>query len=144
MKKEKRRVTVKLNRKNWKVESGSCTCPAGNSANCNHVLGLLFEIADYFFTLYDPWKTQALSIEKLSKMQSELQNTAQKMKFSIKDFFSKCDQICRKLQIRSHLLKRSLIENFIFCAVKHKHGYWIFKFIPPVRNTTKMQNTMQG
>ena len=29
--------------------------------------------------------------------------TAQKMKFSIKDFFSKCDQ--------------SLIENFIFCAV---------------------------
>ena len=95
MKKEKRRVTVKLNRKNWKVESGSCTCPAGNSANCNHVLGLLFEIADYFFTLYDPWKTQALSIEKLSKMQSELQNTAQKMKFSIKDFFSKCDQIRR-------------------------------------------------
>ena len=29
-------------------------------------------------------------------------NTAQKMKFSIKDFFSKCDQM----------------ENFIFCAVK--------------------------
>ena len=30
------------------------------------------------------------------------------MKFSIKDFFSKCDQIRRK----------SLMENFIFCAVK--------------------------
>ena len=26
-------------------------------------------------------------------------NTAQKMKFSIKDFFSKCDQICRILRI---------------------------------------------
>ena len=24
-------------------------------------------------------------------------NTAQKMKFSIKDIFSKCDQICRKI-----------------------------------------------
>ena len=40
-----------------------------------------------------------------------------KMKFSIKDFFSKCDQIRRKLRIWSHLLKKSLMENFIFCAV---------------------------
>ena len=45
-------------------------------------------------------------------------NTAQKMKFSIKDFSNKCDQIRRKLQIWSHLLKKSLMENFIFCAVK--------------------------
>ena len=43
--------------------------------------------------------------------------TAQKMKFSIMDFFSKCDQIRRKLRIWSHLLKESLVENFIFCAV---------------------------
>ena len=43
--------------------------------------------------------------------------TAQKMKFSIKDFFSKCDQTRRKLRIWSHLLKKSLIENFIFYAV---------------------------
>ena len=33
------------------------------------------------------------------------------------DFFSKCDQIRRNLQIWSHLLKKSLMENFIFCAV---------------------------
>ena len=44
-------------------------------------------------------------------------NIAQKMKFSIKHFFSKCDQIHRKLRIWSHLLKNSLMENFIFCAV---------------------------
>ena len=31
--------------------------------------------------------------------------TAQKTKFSIKDFFSKCE-----------LLKKSLMENLIFCA----------------------------
>ena len=43
--------------------------------------------------------------------------TAQKMKFSIKDFFSKCDKICRNLHIWSHLLKKSLSKNFIFCAV---------------------------
>ena len=43
--------------------------------------------------------------------------TSQKMKFSIKDVLSKCDQIRKKLWIWSHLLKKSLMENFIFCAV---------------------------
>ena len=37
-----------------------------------------------------------------------------KMKFSINDFFSKCDQIRSKLRIWSYLLKKSLMENFIF------------------------------
>ena len=41
-------------------------------------------------------------------------STAQKIKFSIKDFFSKCDQICSFLWIWSHLLKKSFAENFIF------------------------------
>ena len=36
---------------------------------------------------------------------------AQKMKFSIKDFFKKCDQIRRKLRIWSHLLKKTLMEK---------------------------------
>ena len=40
------------------------------------------------------------------------------MKFSIKDFFSKCDQIRNLLQIWSQLLKKSLMENIIFCAVQ--------------------------
>ena len=39
------------------------------------------------------------------------------MKFSIKGFYRKCDQIRRKLRTWSHLLKNSLMENFIFCAV---------------------------
>ena len=39
------------------------------------------------------------------------------MKFSIKESYSKCVQIRRKLRIWSHLLKKSLMENFIFCAV---------------------------
>ena len=37
--------------------------------------------------------------------------TVQKMKFSIKVFVSKCDQIW------SYLLKQFLMESFIFCAV---------------------------
>ena len=43
--------------------------------------------------------------------------TAQKMKFFVKDFSSKCDQIRSFLQILSQLQKKFLIENFIFCAV---------------------------
>ena len=40
---------------------------------------------------------------------NHLEPVDKKMKFSIKDFFSKCDQIRRKLQKK--------IENFSFCAV---------------------------
>ena len=38
----------------------------------------------------------------------------QKMNFCIKDFVSKWDQIRSFLQILSHLLKKPLMENFIF------------------------------
>ena len=51
-------------------------------------------------------------------MTREKYRTAQKVKFSIKDFFCKCDQIRSFLRIWSHLLKKSLTENFIFlCSV---------------------------
>ena len=43
--------------------------------------------------------------------------TVQKLKFSIKDSFSKCDQICSFLGIWSPLMKQFVKENFIFCAV---------------------------
>ena len=48
---------------------------------------------------------------------TSVQFITQKMKFSIKDFFSKYDQIRSFMRIWSHLLKKSLMENFIFCAV---------------------------
>ena len=65
-------------------------------------------------------------------------NTAQKMKFSIKDFFSKFDQIHSflrfGLRIWSHLLTKLSMENFIFCAVSLL--FWEFfseKFCFPER-----------
>ena len=48
----------------------------------------------------------------------QCRSTAQKIKFSIEYFFSKGDQIWGKLPIWSHLPKKSLMENFIFCAVQ--------------------------
>ena len=43
--------------------------------------------------------------------------TPQKIKFYIKDIFSKFAQIHSFLCIWSHLLKKSLMENSVFCAV---------------------------
>ena len=40
------------------------------------------------------------------------------MKFPIKDFFCRCDHIRIFLRIWSHLLKKSLMENLIFCAMQ--------------------------
>ena len=46
-----------------------------------------------------------------------------------KDFFSKCEQIRRKLRIWSDLLKKSLMENFIFGPVKSgRHSKQITDF----------------
>ena len=47
-------------------------------------------------------------------------NTVQKMQFSIKDFSSKCDRSHRNLRNWSHLLKKSLLKNFIFLEWKKK------------------------
>ena len=49
--------------------------------------------------------------------------TANKMKFSMMDLFSKCGQIRKKLWICSHLLKKPLMENFIFvqCIMSFVH-----------------------
>ena len=52
-------------------------------------------------------------------------NHCTKMKFSIKDFFSKCDQIRSCLRIWSHLPKKSLMENFILSAVNASVVYKI-------------------
>ena len=56
--------------------------------------------------------------ERLPNYIPGTKNYIKKMKFSIKDFFSKYDQICSFLRIWSHLLEKSLMENFTFCAGK--------------------------
>ena len=48
-----------------------------------------------------------------------------KLKFSAVDFFSKYDQICRKLRKWSHLLKKSLMENaFVFSIFSKELRTW--------------------
>ena len=59
----------------------------------------------------DSWKDRLWQWENI--------HTSQKMKFFIKNLFSKFDQIRKKQQILSHLLNKPLMENFIFlCSDK--------------------------
>ena len=51
--------------------------------------------------------------------------SGQKMKFPIKDLFSKCDQIFNFLRSWSHLLKKSLKENF-FAVLDFMVGKYLF------------------
>ena len=76
------------------------------------------EFIDKYITCALP---DAIKNPEMSNLVKKLQThyhtatTAQKMKSSIKHFFIKCYQIRGKL--RSHLLKKSSVEDFIFCAV---------------------------
>ena len=78
---------------------------------------------NYFYkTLYHRrltglWIRLCLLNRKFQKCWPFAAVSLRKIKSSIKHFFSKCDEIRRILRIWSHLLKKSLIENFIFCAV---------------------------
>ena len=65
---------------------------------------------------YCPW---VFLLCKFGDHSSCWHHCTRKTKFSIKVFFIKCDQIRIFLWIWSHLLKKFLMENFIFCAV---HG----------------------
>ena len=60
------------------------------------------------------------NFEKTEQQQFRIFRTSQKVKFSIKNFFSKFDQIRSFRWIWSHLLKKFLMENFIFCAMSRK------------------------
>ena len=59
-----------------------------------------------------------------------LDSLHKKIKFSIKDFFSKCDQICNFLRIWSHLLRKSLMDNLIFCVMIFNKNDTTYGFAP--------------
>ena len=57
-----------------------------------------------------------------------------KMKFFIKDFFNKCDQIRSFLRICSHLRKKPILENLIFCAVVFSRNLTSTSVVSPIQN----------
>ena len=78
----------------------------------------------FFLTRNSPYKDRiAFKIAHLDMGYNKILWTswvaAQKMKFSIKDFVSKCEQIRISvfLRIWSHLREKTLTKNFVFCAL---------------------------
>ena len=76
------------------------------SSGCSHTIYLNWQPVISLLIFF--W------FEKIQQI-NQVTFTAQKMKFSIKYFFSKYSQIRSFPQ--SHLLKKVLIENFFLCAV---------------------------
>ena len=71
------------------------------------------------FQMFNRYPAKLMVVSNTSQNFTNLSDyiTTQKMKFFIKDFFSKCDQIHCVLWIWSYLLKKFLMEIFIDCAV---------------------------
>ena len=69
-------------------------------------------------------------------------HTAQKMRFSIKNFCSKCDQIHDFLRIWLHLLKMTLLEKFIFLrGGVHIENDIYYKFMKIILHISHIQHT---
>ena len=80
----------------------------------------------------------------LHYFENRCSHAAQKMKFSIKDFFGKCDQTRRKLRIRSYLLKKSLMENFTFCAVSRSWRSMFAKSMQRINCISQLNGRMKA
>ena len=83
-------------------------CPQGRECGCKFLKSPTRKVAT---------QGETSTYVQISQWMDSVTTTAQTMKFSITSFFSKCNQIPKKLRIWSHLLKKSVMENLIFCAV---------------------------
>ena len=92
---------------------------------------LVFQLS-YSCVVLLPW-SQHLNQIKIKTFIWCPRHHCTKMKFSIKDCFSKCDQICSCHRSWSHLLKKSLMENFVFCSM-YAHSV---KANGPLNNATR-------
>ena len=73
--------------------------------SCSHLVSFLSAPGEFLLSCY--WLSTLFTLHK-------------KMKFSVRDFFSKCDKIRSFLRIWSHLLRKSVMKNFYFCAVSSR------------------------
>ena len=108
-----------------------------------HVLQIdikLFKLKHPNIILYNFVYTETnCSGNVINLSETETNCTAQKTKFSIKDFFSNGDQIRRNRRIWSHLLKKYLIKNLLFlCSVDYSSR----TFNPVMHNVLKWPNIL--
>ena len=90
---------------------------------CCDMISLSFtnQLYPYWQNNSEPLKKYDFADDKLHEHEN-IRISAQKMKFSSKDFFSNGDQTRSFLRIWSYLLKKSMKENLIFCVL---YANWI-------------------
>ena len=97
----------------------------------------MYALALCFSFLFCFWLQNSIDCSKRNRA------CCTKNEVSNKDFFSKCDQIRRKLSIWS--LKKSLMENFIFCVVAcmavlfNTHAF-VYAFVMKISQTEFSNN----
>ena len=82
-------------------------CPQGRECGCKFLKSPMGKVAT---------QGETSAYVQISQWMDSI-TIAQTIKFFITNFFSKCNQIPKKLRIWSHLLKKSVMENLIFCTV---------------------------
>ena len=118
------------------IIKGKCSfsfvkCPFLNQRKCPYVHRgsikyFLLVILTHFRRMFLFYTSYGLFMFSGNLEKEHWPNTAQKMKFSTMDFFSKCDQIRSFLWIWSYLLKKSLMENLLCCV------NWVNYHIPHI------------
>ena len=87
------------------------TCPHRKCVSCNWG----FLQTEIYLTR--PNRSNPVSARPKMNTQKAFITLQKKWSFSLRFSLSKCDQIRSFLRIWSHLLKKSMMENFTFCAV---------------------------
>ena len=98
-KNEKRFVELHLCRKSSKVISSHCSGPAGNSGYCNHIMAMLYEIADY-------------SLYSLKSVPSELSCTRK-----IRQWGAPGEKYCRKPPVTEIIIQNHEKSPGITCTL---------------------------
>ena len=80
MKKEQHFVEVHLCRKSSKVISSDCSCPAGNSGYWNHIVAMLYELADYSLHSLKSVPLESAYTSKSDNGEFLVKNTAEKLR----------------------------------------------------------------
>ena len=99
MKKEKREVIVHLSKISSHVMYAYCSCPAGLSGYCNHVMALLLELADY-------------SMKFLKKVPTEISCTSKQRQWGIPG-----EKNISKAPIMSSTIKRENNKRGIYSTL---------------------------
>ena len=111
------------------------------------IIRSIFKRRKFFITFaFKYWEVAKRKIWTINYMMAMLTygtwiSLYKKWSFPLMDFLSKCDQIRSFLWIWSHLPMKSLIENFIFCAVLLTTVRGVFRTLSNMYDGVFLQNS---